>query len=401
LVIPAARLFSPLLTLWFAREGDLARGNMMRQPGRAAITGSTLMIGVAVLVMIAAITTGIVSLFTDLTEGSFSNDLVVLPQSIAVYNNVIGADEELANRIRELPDVETVGSLRSAGTDVDGTPIQVYGVDPQDYPKVVRLDFAEGKSDEAFPALGSGRNAILTPLASFALKLDRGDDIVVQTVEGPQTYHIVGVAQDVLTAKINALFISQENLAADFHKTEDVLLMINLRPGADKKAALADLNTILKDYPQFTAHLSQEYGDELTQTTSSVAPMFYGIATLILIPVGLGILNTLTINVMERTREIGVVRAVGGSRNQVRRIVMGEALLLGVFGAAMGVLAGLAISYGVIAAFGTIGWEMPYPFPLAGVVAGIVVGVLIALFSGILPARNAAKLDIIRALQYE
>jgi len=401
LVIPAARLFSPLLTLWFAREGDLARGNMVRQPGRAAITGSTLMIGVATLVLMAAVVTGIVGLFRTLTEGSFSSDLLVLPQSIAVYDNVVGADETLAERMRALPEVETVGTLRYATTETKGKALQVLGIDPQDYPKVVSLDFIQGRPETAFTALGSGRNAILTPLASFTLGLDQGSDMVIQTVEGPQTYHIVGVAHDVLTAKVNAVFISQANLATDFQKTEDVMLMINLHPGADKTAALADVNAILKDYPQFTAHLSREYRDDMIKLTSNTATLFYAVAFLILIPAALGLLNTLTINVMERTREIGVMRAVGGSRSQVRRMVTGEALLLGVFGAAMGVLAGVAISYGVIAAFGTIGWKMPYPFPLMGIIAGITVGVLLALFSSILPARNAARLDIIRALQYE
>jgi putative ABC transport system permease protein len=401
LVIPAARLFSPLLTLWFAREGDLARGNMVRQPGRAAITGSTLMIGVATLVLMAAVVSGIVGLFRKLTEGSFSNDLLVLPQSLAVYNNVIGADAALADRVRALPEVETVGTLRYASTETGGTALEVMGIDPHDYPKVVSLDFNQGQPEAAFTALGSGRNAILTPLASFALGRDLGSDMVIQTAEGPQTYHVVGIAQDVLTAKINAIFISQANLATDFHKTEDVMLMINLHPGADKAAALADVNNILKDYPQFTAHLSRQYRDDLIQTTRNTANLFYGIAFLILIPAGLGLLNTLTINVMERTREIGVVRAVGGSRTQVRRMVTGEALLLGIFGAAMGVLSGVAISYGVIAAFGTIGWKMPYPFPAMGIIAGLIVGVMLALFSSILPARNAAKLNIILALQYE
>lgn len=401
LVIPAARLFSPLLTLWFAREGDLARGNMIRQPGRAAITGSTLMIGVATLVLMAAIVTGIVGMFQSLTEDSFASDLLILPPSLAVYDNVVGADATLAERLQALPEVETVASLRYARTDTEGRALQVMGIDPVDYPQVVSLHFNEGDSATAYSALAGGRNAILTPLAAFALGLDQGSELPIQTANGPQTYRIVGIAQDVLTAKLNAIFMSQDNLAADFRKTEDVMLMVNLHSGADKEAALAEVNQILTDYPQFEAHLSRQYLDDLVNTTKATSSMFYAVAVLILIPAGLGLLNTLTINVMERTREIGVVRAVGGSRSQVRRMVTGEALLLGVFGSALGVLAGIAISYGVIAAFETIGWRMPYPFPLMGIIAGLIVGVLLALFSSILPARNAARLDIIRALQYE
>jgi putative ABC transport system permease protein len=190
-------------------------------------------------------------------------------------------------------------------------------------------------------------------------------------------------------------------MAADFHKTEDILLMLNLEPNAESSAAMTDIENILSDYPQFTARLTGEYRAELVDISTSAMGLFYAVALLILIPAALGLLNTLTINVLERTREIGVVRAVGGSKTQVRRMVTGEALLLGVFGAAMGVLAGVAMSYGFIAAFGTVGWEMPYSFPLMGILAAIVVGVLLGLFAAILPARRAARLDIIRALQYE
>lgn len=401
LVLPLARLFSPLLTLWFAREGDLARGNLVRQPGRAAITASTLMIGLAVLIIMAALVTSFGDLLTTLANSNFSSDLILTPQTLAVYENVLGADESLANRVKALPEVETVASLRYATTTIGDQDLQVLAVDPVAYPKVASLDFTEGDPTEAFAALGSGRNAILSSLAMTSLQLPIGSDLVLQTASGAQTYRVVGVANDLLTFKVATVFISQDNLAADFHKSEDILLMVSLKPDADKGVALAGAESILSDYPQFTAHLTSAYRDDLLKTSSEAFGLFYFLAILILIPAALGLLNTLTINILERTREIGMVRAVGGSRSQIRRIVTGEALLLGIFGATMGILAGVAMSYGFIAAFSTIGWKMPYTFPLMGIIAALVVGVLLALFASILPARSAAKLDIIRALQYE
>ncbi|HVU10299.1 MAG TPA: FtsX-like permease family protein [Phototrophicaceae bacterium] len=401
LVIPVARLFSPLLSLWFAREGDLARGNLARQPGRAAITGSTLMIGLAVLIAVTAIVSGFAGLVTNLTNASFSGDIVLIPQSIGVYNNIVGADSSLSTRLSALPETQTVASLRYADSKTEGQSLEVLGIDPNTYPKVATLDFNQGQADQAFVALGTGRNAILTPLGAAALKVSVGSDFALTTAHGTQTYHVVGVASDVLSFKINGVFISQANLATDFDKTEDVLIFMNLKPGSDKAAALADVQKITQDYPQFTAHLSGEYKDELIQTTNSAFYLFYALAILILIPAALGLLNTLTINILERTREIGVVRAVGGSRGQVRRIVTAEALLLGVFSAAMGVFAGVVMSYGFISAFSSIGWSMSFTFPLIGIIAALIVGVLLALFASILPARSAARLDIIRALQYE
>lgn len=401
LVMPAARLFGPLVTLWFNREGDLARGNVVRQPGRAAITGSTLMIGVATIVMMAALVSAFMDLVEDLTARTFASDVLVLPQGIAVYDNVLGADESLAGQVKALPEVETVATLRAATTSTDGSPLSLLGIDPATFRRVETLDFVEGNAEDAFAALSTERGAIVTPLAQTTLGFDLGSDFVIETAEGPQTYHVVGVAHDLLTFKTSTAVISQANLAADFHKSEDVMLMINFKPGVDKTTALASVQNVLTGYPQFTAHLSSEYADDMIQTSKGTTALFYFIAALILIPAGLGLLNTLTINVLERTREIGMVRAVGGSRGQVRRMVTGEALLLGIFGAAMGVLGGVAISYGFIAAFSLIGWTMPYTFPAVGIVAAVIIGVLLALSAGVLPARSAAKLDIIRALQYE
>ncbi len=401
LVIPAARLFSPMLSVWFAREGDLAAGNLTRQPGRAAITGSTLMIGLATLVLMAATVTALDVLINDLTNRNFSSDVLLMPGAISIYNTVLGADDSLAEQVRALPEVETVGTLRFASSRVDGTGVEVLGIDPVTDPQIASFDFAAGDEAEAYAALGSGRSALVTSIAQRTLGLEVGDEMVMQTANGPQTYRVAGVANDLLSFKLAAVFISQDNLAVDFNKTEDIMFMINLVEGADEQAALAGITAAAADYPQFTPHLTSTYRDDMKESFSGALVMLYGLAFLILIPAALGLLNTLTINVLERTREIAMVRAVGGSRRQIRRIVTGEALLLGIFGSALGVLAGVAMSYGFISAFAIVGWEVPYTVPVVGMIAAVVTGVVLALFAAVLPARSAARLDIIRALQYE
>ncbi len=402
LVVPVAQLFSPILALLYAREGDLARGNMTRQPGRVAITASTLMIGLATLIMMASLVSSLAGFVTTIVAETFNSDLLVLPPTIGVYTSIIGADESLANRVRALPEVQTVAGLRYASSISGDQGLEVLGIDPQTYSQVSKLQFANGTPEDAYSAMASGRNAIVTSLTALMFRLDVGSSLVVETPTGQQTYRVAAIANDVLTMKLSAMFISQANLKTDFQKTEDILLMVNLKPGADKSTALADVQHILAaDYPQFIANLAGQYRDSLNQTVSMAMGLLYALAILILFPAALGLLNTLTINILERTREIGIVRAVGGSRTQVRRIVTAEALLLGLFGASAGVLAGIAMSYGFIAAFATVGWKVSYSFPVLGIIAAVIVGVLLALFAGILPARNAAKLDILRALQFE
>lgn len=401
LVTPLARLFSPLLTLWFVREGDLARGNIIRQPGRAAITTSTLMIGLASLIMMVALVDGFRTIIVGMVNRNFSSDVILTPQTLGIYGNVIGADPALVERLRALPDVQTVTSLRYATSTVNGKSLEVLGVEPAGFAELAPLQFTKGNEAEAYAALNTGRNMLLNSITAAQLRVSVGDEVTMQTPTGPQAYRVVGVGDDLLSFKISAAFISHGNLEADFRKAEDVLIMMSLKAGVDKAAAFKSVEAIAADYPQFTATLTGEYRALLEETILGGMSLFYGLSLVILIPAALGLLNTLTINVMERTREIGIVRAVGGSRTQVRRIVTAEALLLGLFGIATGVLAGIAISYGFLAAFGTVGWRMPYVFPVLAIMAASVVGVLLALFASVLPARNAAKLDIIRALQYE
>lgn len=401
LVVPAARLFNPLLTLWFAREGDLARSNMVRQPGRAAITASTLMIGLATFILVAAVVTGFNGLIDDLIDGNFASDIMILPTTLGTYSSIVGADEQVVGELRQLPEIDQIGELRHAAGTHNGQRLEVYGIEPQVYSQVSPLLFTKGDAEQAYAALPQGRNAILNPVAALLLGVDVGDTFELSTLEGKQSYHVAGIANDLLNFKLATIFISQANLKTDFNKTETIMMMINIRAGADPKAVSEQIKQVIQNYPQFTIEITSEYRATMEDLMAAGMSAFYFLGVLILIPAALGLLNTLTINVLERTREIGIVRAVGGSRGQVQRIVVAEALLLCLFGAAVGVLAGVVLSYGFTMAFSLVGWELDYVFPVMGIIAAIVIAIMLALFSSILPARNAARLDIIRALQYE
>ena len=115
----------------------------------------------------------------------------------------------------------------------------------------------------------------------------------------------------------------------------------------------------------------------------------------------LALVNTLAISVLARTREIGMLRAVGATRRQIRRMVMAESLLLSVIGTGFGAIAGLWLGYALVAAMRGLGWEMPYSFPWAGLVTTVVVGITFGVLAALGPARSAAKLDVVAALHQE
>lgn len=401
LVIPAANLFEPILVLWFAREGDIARSNMVRQPGRAAITASTLMIGLAVVVQLAATMTGFDKMLDDLMDKSLAHDVLLTTESGGTYGHVVGADASLKEALRALPEVAVVSDWTYASSNAQGERLDIIGIDPVAFPLVTPLDFVAGDPDAAYADLTTGRTMIVNPSMAAVLNLAVGDTFDIQTAQGPLPYRVVGVANDFFNFRAATLWMSQDNLAADFNKTDSIMFMINLTPEADQVVALERIRAAAADYPQFTVELTSVYRDELSADLSGTNMMNWGLAVLIMGPAALGLINTLAINILERTREIGVVRAIGASRDQMQRIVIAEALLLGLFGASLGVIAGVAMSYGFTLALGTIGWEVQYYFPAMGVVSAVIVALLLSLFASILPARHAAQLDIIRALQYE
>jgi len=120
------------------------------------------------------------------------------------------------------------------------------------------------------------------------------------------------------------------------------------------------------------------------------------------IPSLIAILNTLAIGVLERTREIGMLRAVGATQRQVRRMVLAEAVLLTAIGTAFGLLAGVYLSYVMVTAMQAAGFPfVSYAFPLYGILSAVAIGLIFGVLAALIPARQAAKLEIVQALRYE
>lgn len=401
LIRPFARVLDPLTRLVFSREGTLAEGNLQRQPGRAAITASAVMIALAIIVALSSMLNSFNKLIDDYVNRSLGADVLLVPPALALWGSDVGAGADLEQKLAAVPGIEVASGLRFANAESDGAAVQMLGIDPVTYPKVAGLGFDEGDAS-AYAALANGRNAIASPIYAKAHDLHVGDTVQVTTPEGVKPYHLVGIGADYLSFKVATLFISQANMAADFHRAENVFFMANLAPGADRTAVRNDLSTLLKEYPQFTLAWGADFRELQFQTVSQVFLGMTMVLIVLIIPSLLGLVNTLAINVLERTREIGVLRAIGASQRQVRRMVLAEALLLGLAGAALGIVAGLAMGYALSALVAnTMSAAFTFSFPWMGAVAAVVVAVLLAAVASIVPARQAARLQIVRALQYE
>ncbi len=401
LLRPIAFVFGQLTSLLYARQGtgDLAQGNLTRQPARVTITASASMIGLAVIVALGGMTTSLSGMMSNLVRKTLGSDYLLVPPSVAVWSSDVGSGSELTDQLKAIPGVGDISTLRFATSMTKGQQVSLLGIDPVEYPRVSGFDFNQG-NDSAYAALASGRNMIVNGAFMGAIKIKLGDSVDLATRNGTQTYKVVAVGSDLLNAKVVTAFISQANLAADFGRTDDVFIQLNLKPGVTTDSVDAQIKAAAANYPQFTVIAGKGYIDQMMQLVNVIFSGMVILFFFLAFPSLIAMLNTLAINVLERTREIGMLRAVGATRKQVRTMVLAEALLLAGVGTALGILAGMYLGFVIVQGLSTL-FPMTYSFPYYGILAAIAIGLLFGALAAYIPARQAARLQVVEALRYE
>lgn len=400
-VSPLADVFGQVVELIFAREGAIARSNLQRNPGRSALTVTAVMLGLASIVATLGVVTSIFAGFTAYIDKSLSADYMFIPQSIVLGQGNIAAGPRLAEEVRHTPGMGPVGTLRLAQGSIKGANVQVIGIDPVAYPKVAAFEWNTPSTDQALEQIAGGRWLISNGIFASQHSLSLGQAVTLETPNGPRVYHVAGIGNDYLNAKLSTIYVSQDNLARDFNVTSDLLIMANRLPNADPAVVKSKLDAIAADFPAFKLYEAAQWRNEQLQTFNSSMVVFYALIAALALPSLLALLNTLAVSVLARTREIGMLRAVGSTRAQVRRMVMAESLLLTFIGTGFGILAGVWLGYSLTLAMAQIGWPMPYFFPWGGILATLVIGVGFGVLAALIPARSAAKLDVIEALHFE
>lgn len=401
LVRPFANIFGRLTAPIFARQGigGLAQNNLSRQPTRVAVTASASMLGLAVIVAAGGLVSSMTGMLGGMLKDSLGSDYLLVPPSIGVWSSNVGATPALAESLRGLAGVEAVSTFRYAASKTNGLAVSLIGIEPGDFERVSGLVFSEGNRS-SYAELTEARTLIVNGSFLIATKTRVGDTVELLTPTGRVPYRIVAAATDLLNAKLTTAYLSQANLQADFGVTEDVFLQLDLRDSADQQAIGAKVRALAAAYPQFKAISGAEYYASLMGMLEAAFLGIYLLFALLALPSLIAMLNTLAINVIERTREIGMLRALGSTRSQIRALVLAEALLLAAIGTVFGILGGLYLGYALVTAIEVI-FPMGYYFPMSGILAALVTGLLFGALAAIIPARQAAAMNVVEALRYE
>ena len=394
------RLVRPLASLagWPLEKlrgitGRLARENAVRKPGRTAVTAAALMIGLAVVVFVTVFAAGISASVGNAIDRNFQGDLVL--QNTDGFSPISPGAAREAERVEG---VRTVSSLSFAGGEYEGSNIMVSAVDPATVSDVLSLDWEEG-SPRTLASLPA-RGAVVDEAWAGSNDVDVGDRITIRTpFERNLALTVEGALKDNADLLGNVV-TTQETLRTQFGVRDPSMTIVRIAPGADAAAVQDAISrAVERRYPTVETLNQQELKDNLDEQINQLVGFFYVLLALAIVISLLGIVTTLALSIHERTRELGLLRAVGMSRRQVKRLVRYESVITALIGAVLGTILGIIFAALVSVPLADEGFELAYP--VGTLIVLLVLAALAGVLAAIFPARRAANLDVLRAVAYE
>lgn len=392
---PAVVLLGAPLRRAFGPAGLLAAANAHRNPRRTAATTSALIVGVALVGFITVLASSAQASVRAQIDDVFRGDYLVAP---ADGRTRLGVDPALQHRLATIDGVEATAAVTGTTGQVtlpDGTNLggSIAGVEPAAYQRLFRIDMVEGRFDDLAPD-----EIVVNRVVARDQGLRVGDQVEVISYQTRRaTFTVAGLFDErSLLAPWTTTFEGIDRLTSP-RSTQ--LIAVDIADGRAEEV-LPALQDVVAEYPSMSVQDQQEYAGETVEDIAEILNLLYALLAISMVIALIGITNTLSLSVHERTREIGLLRAVGMSREQVRSMIRWEAVLVAVLGTVIGLAAGLGIAYVIVTALRSQGlgvFEVPMPSMVALVVIGAVLGVVAAL----LPAYRASRLQVIDAIAEE
>jgi putative ABC transport system permease protein len=409
IVVIAVSLFSPRLVpplatvagwpLERARRliGRLARENAQRNPGRTAVTAAALMIGVALVTFVVVFAAGLKGTVAQVIDENFAGGLVI--QNSDGFSPIPNGTALAASKI---PGVEQVATIRSAQAKLleggrPGASARVSAPTPN-IEETVKVEWKKG-GPAALRKLGD-RQAILSDSFASDHGLELGDRfrLLTQTRSSP-VYEVAGEFDSKLGV-FGSVLVTQASLAREFRQTQDTIDFVKTAPGADADQVQALLTKGVElAFPTAEVLNQAELKENRENQINQLVNLIFALLALAVLISLFGIANTLALSIHERTRELGMLRAIGMSRRQVRSMIRYESVITALIGAILGMVLGIVFAALIAQPLKDEGFTLSYP--IGSLIAVLLVAALAGVVAAIPPARRASRLDTLEALQYE
>jgi putative ABC transport system permease protein len=384
-------------------EVMLAVDNLPRDLGRTSTTAAALMVGVAMAASFGAFIEGFNRSLDGWAAQMFPGDLFITnadPISGVSFANVPMSDV-LGADIQRLDGVDFVRRIRISQLEYGSSPIKLVSTDFDLFARRGKLDLLEGEQAPVLRALRSGAVAVSENFARH-FGLHRGDEVTLSTKNGSHTFAIAGVVTD-YTSDIGAILLDRATYIAQWGDSRVDTYEVHVKPAADVYAVRKALLARHGEAYNLFALTNGEFRAEIVGTMEQIFAITRSLELVAIVVAVLGVLNALLASVLDRVREIGVLRALGMQRGQARRIIMTEAALVGAIGVLAGVLVGIGLGYVMLnhINLAQTGWYFPYSPPWKTLLETAALVLPIATLAGYYPARAAASLRVTEALGYE
>ncbi len=384
---PLSRALGVLLPRFRGMPGTLARENASRNPRRTASAASALMIGVALVALMTVFAATAKASMATTIDKAMKADWIVETQF-----GMGGMSPDITKRIDALPETGAVTALRYLNTTVAGTVKNTSAVDETTAERTIDFDLRSG----SVRALGPGTVAVQADEAE-ARHLQVGDTVDMTFAEtGTRSLRVVAIygTKD----PMGPYTLGLETFDANVTNHVDNHALVVTADGVSGDQARAAIEGVLKGSPNASLLTRDEFKGDVANQINKVLNLVYVLLAMALVIALFGIANTLALSVFERTREFGLLRAVGMARAQVRAAVRWESVLIALLGTTLGTALGLGVSWALIrAASGTELAQLSVPVTELATIVAVAAGA--AVLAAALPARRAARLDVLRAIQ--
>ncbi|MFQ5400035.1 MAG: ABC transporter permease [Anaerolineae bacterium] len=397
---PIERLIRPLIILGFGNEGRLGSGNVNRASGRTTLTVAALMVGISMVVGINGLTTSFEKDIETWINSAVGGDLFVrspLQMPADVEARLLALDEVAAATKSRF-----VASRLLLPSGEDEFTLFV-AIDPETFPSVRSLRMQEGPDQEEVMRQLAGGSAILvsTDVANKH-NLDVGDWVTLETRRGRRDFRVAAVTIDFAAGETTAVTGSWNDLRRYFGINDISTIAVKLKPGASLPVVTDKIENGIGRGLNLSVETRQEFEEKVLSLSAEAFTLFDVLGLIGLIVAALGVINTMLMNVLERTRELGGLRSLGMTRTQVQRMILAEATTIGVIGALFGVSFGAVLSDVFVVGLEAMGsFVLSSQVPYQGMINGFFVSLIVAMLSAWYPAVRASKVNIIEAIKHE
>jgi putative ABC transport system permease protein len=384
----------------YGSGGQLGARNLQRAQLRTMLTASALLIGVSMIVVIQGMTASFSADLFDWMEAYIGGDLFV--------NASVPLKREMQNRLESLPGVYAASPIRYFETtwlraDGEEETLNFMAIDPPAHTKVAGFVFTDSDTDveRVVLELDQGGSVFISSVIAEKYALDAGDSLWLQTRQGPKSFRVAAVVMDFYNQGM-VITGSWADMRRFFRINDANTIFIKVRPGFSVEQTREAIDNLYGKRYQLSVESNQSVKRRALALMNQAFSMFDVLGIIAVMIAALGVVNTLTMSVIERTREIGMLRSIGMTRFQVVKMVLAEAGLLGIIGGLMGLVFGVLLTKIFLTSMTAMsGYSLDLIIPSRTVVTAVIVALVVSQLAALLPALRAARTPVLEAIHYE